>query len=478
MGYIPVPLTFALVVAVIALAIAARAGLAAIGAATTAYIIGSQWFNDDRFSWPGRVSAWWLLLTIPLLVIGILRAATRGRGRGNLGWIGAILAVVGLLSVGTVAASASDKCPPKTRNRGGVCIGSHVKKDSNTLEAGIQRTATPAGKSAAPSDAEIRTLIQSADSRATQGNLQSGPETAGGVDCVDGCVLFRGLVGANATEKLQDLEAKLTRSPTAADYLAHYVKQQYAQPYNVTATGVDKHVQDLMIIFGYINGADVSLQVMPKGTQVMNSVQKNGQIIQFPYVLPKDREFLSIKKDGHEVKVFTTCGNGISSAPIPGIPTVAKTPPQREFIPVPHQPNRPPTERHIPPPPGPPPTVPTTPTTAPKCPDANSICGTPTSGPEQQPVNSNPCCDTGTTPGYTPGSAEDNHKKQQDAHNNQDPYQPTPNGQSASGGGGTSPSGQSSGPDGNQTGGSAGTSSPDNTNGSGQTSSGDTGPPP
>lgn len=71
--------------------------------------------------------------------------------------------------------------------------------------------------------------------------------------------------------------------------------------------------------------------------------------------------------------------------------------------------------------------------------DANNFCGTPFSGPEQQPVQSEPISDptlNDPTPGYVPGSAENNHAAQEEAEGDP-PYTPSPAGEEAPDPGGT-----------------------------------------
>lgn len=141
----------------------------------------------------------------------------------------------------------------------------------------------------------------------------------------------------------------------------------------------------------------------------------------------------------------------------------------------PNQPSRPVT-------PGKPGKPGTTPTTTPqgKCWDQIQnrwvYCGTPDSGPELDPVNSNP---QPGTPGYVPGNAEEviNQQNQDaaDTLNGADPYRPTEYGQpgTGTGSGVTTPSGATDGPSGTTTGGSAGASNPDmDTNVGGQTNDG------
>lgn len=111
-----------------------------------------------------------------------------------------------------------------------------------------------------------------------------------------------------------------------------------------------------------------------------------------------------------------------------------------------------------------------------------AYCGTPDSGPELDPVQSNP---QPATPGYVPGNAEAVVGQQNaDAAATKagvDPYRPTTYGTpgTGTGSGVTTPSGQTSGPSGNTTGGTAGASNPDsNTGAAGQTSNGTVAPPP
>ncbi len=230
---------------------------------------------------------------------------------------------------------------------------------SPTATASIQSTPGP-----------IDALIARAFGRAHQRGLKPGPANKGGVDCVDGCVLFNGLVGNGAQAKFQDLQDKLVLSPKATDYLARKVKELYDQPYtDRRAVGnQQKLASDLAIVFGYFAGATVSLGEMPKGTLVWNTVidGKSGKLVQFKDRLKHSREYLSIRKDGKEIKVFTTCGNGVSEIPIPSVPKVPPRP-QREFVKCPH--------------PG--------------------ICGSPTSGREQ-----NRRRDPGRTSDYERGTAE------------------------------------------------------------------------
>ncbi len=121
----------------------------------------------------------------------------------------------------------------------------------------------------------------------------------------------------------------------------------------------------------------------------------------------------------------------------------------------------------------------TTPTTTPsgKCAGQTGLyCGTPDSGPDMDPVGSNP---QAATPGYTPGNAEAvTNQQNRDAEatrNGADPYRATPFGTpgTGTGSGVTTPSGATDGPSGTTTGGSAGASNPDmDTNVGDQTNSG------
>lgn len=132
----------------------------------------------------------------------------------------------------------------------------------------------------------------------------------------------------------------------------------------------------------------------------------------------------------------------------------------------------------------PPTTVP--PTTVPvpgKCAgQTGRYCGTPDSGPEFDPVQSNP---QRPTPGYTPGNAEkvigQQNRDAEATRNGADPYRPTQYGQpgTGTGSGVTTPPGATDGPSGTTTGGTAGASNPDmNTNVGGQTNTGTVAPPP
>ncbi len=174
--------------------------------------------------------------------------------------------------------------------------------------------------------------------------------------------------------------------------------------------------------------------------------------------------------DGTPV-VLSHCGNPIGKPPTPA--------PEQPSQPTPGQPAKPGK-----------PTVPpgTTPTTVPpakpkKCAgQTGEYCGSPDSGPELDPVQSNP---QPPTPGYVPGNAEKVVDQQNaDAAATKagaDPYRPTTYGTpgTGTGSGVTTPSGQTSGPSGNSTGGTAGASNPDNnTNTAGQTSNGTVAPPP
>lgn len=132
--------------------------------------------------------------------------------------------------------------------------------------------------------------------------------------------------------------------------------------------------------------------------------------------------------------------------------------------PAPNQPSTPPTPGK----PGKPGKPGTTTTTTPsgKCEgQIGPYCGTPDSGPEMDPVGSNP---QQPTPGYTPGNAEtviDQQNRDAEAtRNGADPYRPTEYGTpgTGTGSGVTTPSGATDGPSGTNTGGTAGSWNPDN----------------
>lgn len=103
-----------------------------------------------------------------------------------------------------------------------------------------------------------------------------------------------------------------------------------------------------------------------------------------------------------------------------------------------------------------------------KCPD-QGICGTPSSGPEQQPVQSNPCCNTGPTSGYTRGNAEQVVGTQPRCS---DCYNRTPSGTDSGGGAGSAPPGT----DGTTSGTNEGTTDVEGSEGSGETSGTDSDP--
>lgn len=150
--------------------------------------------------------------------------------------------------------------------------------------------------------------------------------------------------------------------------------------------------------------------------------------------------------------------------------------------PAPNQPSKPvtPGKHH-----GTTTTVPSTSTTVKpgKCAgQVGDFCGTPDSGPELDPVQSNP---QAPTPGYTPGNAErvieQQNRDAEATRNGADPYRPTKYGTpgTGTGSGVTTPPGATDGPSGTTTGGSAGASNPDmDTNVGGQTNSGTVAPPP
>lgn len=118
------------------------------------------------------------------------------------------------------------------------------------------------------------------------------------------------------------------------------------------------------------------------------------------------------------------------------------------------------------------PTPTTKPSKPPKCPPTG-ICGTPLSGPEQQPLQDNDPALVAPTPDYERGNAEAVNQAQEEAKS-QPVYEPTPKGREAPGG---APPGQSDGPSGSQTGTSGGAGNPVDTEGSSQTSSGNPGEP-
>lgn len=108
-----------------------------------------------------------------------------------------------------------------------------------------------------------------------------------------------------------------------------------------------------------------------------------------------------------------------------------------------------------------------------KCDGQGEFCGTPLSGPEQQPLQDNDPAKVAPTPGYSRGNAEAVDKVQKESQK-APTYQPTPKGREAPGG---APAGHSDGPSGGKTGTSGGTKNPTPTEGSGQVSSGDPGEP-
>lgn len=108
-----------------------------------------------------------------------------------------------------------------------------------------------------------------------------------------------------------------------------------------------------------------------------------------------------------------------------------------------------------------------------KCPEGVNPCGTPWSGPEQQPVQDNDPALVAGTPGYTPGSAESTVAQQPVSSSN---YSPTNKGTN-SGCGSCAPAGTGSGPSGSSTGTSGGTGSSSSSTTSGSTSSGNPGKP-
>lgn len=303
----------------------------------------------------------------------------------------------------------------------------------------------PGAKGGAPvTQADILADIKRSQEEAKSRGYEAGTEDIGGVDCIDACVFFNGLIGETAADKLTDLKAKLVLSPGGSDYAAHYVRRLYDQPYEVAGTigDPDKQVQDLMIAFGYFYGADSSLGTLPKGTKVINSVRDKdtGLIREFEQVLQKDRATLFIRKDGKEFRVFTTCGNGAAPFKVLPAPLVPERP-QREF----------------------------------KCPPGSGLpggpaCGSSLSGPEQQMHRS----DQVPTPGYVPGNAETVVSQQSTPTN---PYSPNPIYGSDSGSTSGAPAGQTTGSGGTEQGTSAGTDNPESTEGSGSTNSGDPGEP-
>ncbi|MFO0955690.1 MAG: hypothetical protein U0526_04135 [Candidatus Saccharibacteria bacterium] len=225
----------------------------------------------------------------------------------------------------------------------------------------------------------------------------------------------------------------------------------------------------------------VEVATMSGGYQTMDMVDRDRsipEIYQIPVEAAPFRVLRYTFPDGSVKNFKLNCGfQPVEQSFPPSVPGKGAPPaPNQPAGPVtPSRPggHRPPT----------PPVGPTVPPTPGKCANQQGqYCGTPDSGPEFDPVQSNP---QSPTPGYVPGNAETVINQQQNdaaiTAGGGDPYRPTQYGTpgTGTGSGVTTPSGQTSGPTGNTTGGTVGASNPDNnTNTAGQTSSGTVAPPP
>lgn len=214
--------------------------------------------------------------------------------------------------------------------------------------------------------------------------------------------------------------------------------------------------------------------------QTMDMVDQ-GRIIPEIYQIPVEATPFRVIRytfpDGSVKQFKLNCGyqpveqSFPSSVPGKGAPPAPNQPSQPVRPAKPGKPGKPTT------------TVPTTTVKPGKCAgQTGPYCGTPDSGPEFDPVNSNP---QPPTPGYTPGNAEkvinQQNRDAEKTRNGADPYRPTQYGTpgTGTGSGVSTPSGATDGPSGTATGGTAGASNPDmNTNVGGQTNTGTVAPPP
>lgn len=321
----------------------------------------------------------------------------------------ATLVVVSAVVFGSVAATDNKKAPP---------VKADVAQQALALDKAVM--------------ADILKSQQDARKR----KLKMGTSRTGGVECIDGCVFFGGLQGKTATGMFADLKQKLTRSPKATDAFAQRIsvitKQSYTDKRRIG--NAEKFKDDLMVVFRFFHEAKPSLKVLKKGTRVVNSmVDRTGTVVTFNDRLKRNRQVLAIvSRDGKKLDVFTSCSNFLGS--IPGRQRRV-VPPQREF----------------------------------KCQNValNQICGTPSSGPEQQPVGTNTCCDTAPTTGYPEDGAEQNIGTQPVCSNNCSSQPPT--GTNSGGGAGTAPGGTSDESGGTTTGSGQGTTDVEGTEGSGPT---------
>lgn len=248
-----------------------------------------------------------------LFLLISLRALTR---------IVAGLAVIGMVLGGIFSVDFDEDEPPPGASADGPTTTT-VAPDSN-CEAGM----TPADCLRVHADngeaePEVADQAQAVQTVSRQRNY--------GVDnttCESGCVLQGGIAGATATEMFNDLMAKGVMSPALLDDAARTV---LGDAYSDTRPvgDVDKAADDLEIILEFVEGAAVERGVVPKGTDVWNTVVRDGRVVQFQYTTRRDRRYISIAKDGVTLMFFDTCGNRVSLVPTPGVPEV----PEKE---VPH----------------------------------------------------------------------------------------------------------------------------------------------
>ena len=146
--------------------------------------------------------------------------------------------------------------------------------------------------------------------------------------CVSGCVLRDGIKGNTSQEMALELLSKGVMSPALLDDAAKYIQGEYGRDYTDTrAVGdLNKAADDLKIVFTFMDGSTATRGVIPKGTTRWNTVVQDGRVVQFQYVLKRDRVFIRFAKDGITLEFFDSCGNRTSAKPAPGVPEVPEPP--------------------------------------------------------------------------------------------------------------------------------------------------------